>query len=355
MSSWKSQVVTDLESSSAQSRETSLPSAQPWCNFVVFAPATLPSWLMEDRTVLRPECVPGRPKHLEATRTAWSTANSAAVRTEYVTTDGTRFRVKQFLYDWARPAVDHPCLWGSVVRPYPLEDGHVVWLGRDYKKNQAASATIQRTSVELSVLEGNLTDEKIVEFYNTLSAVDTEFALVIHRESMASLSYWARHRPGLIDVPFGLWHYHRQDPNETYEWSSVANAFSAEAPFFDLPKSVGFEFDSHGIFYSAAGIESEVIYTAGSSKAREIRAILQRGDHGRVCAMQEAHPAYFEQCQIHSFFVQFGYVSPEYGPFDAVIIDSQSGIHALVMTSSAVGHTKDWFLDLLPKMRFSSV
>ena len=120
---------------------------------------------MEERTVLRPECVPGRPKHLEATRTPWSTANSATVRTEYVTTDGARFRVKQFLYDWARPAVDHPCLWGSMVRPYALGNGHVVWLGTDYKKNQAASATIERTSVELSVLEGNLTDEKIVEFY----------------------------------------------------------------------------------------------------------------------------------------------------------------------------------------------
>ncbi len=353
MLGWKPRVVTDLESSSAQSRETSLSSAQPWCNFVVFAPATLPSWLMEDRTVLRPECVPGRPKHLEATRTPWSTANSATVRTEYVTTDGTRFRVKQFLYDWARPAVDHPCLWGGAVRPYSLKDGHVAWLGVDYKKNQAASATIQRTSIELSVLEGNLIDEKIVEFYNALTIVDTEFALVLHREPMASLSYWARHRPGLIDVPFGLWHYHRQDPNEAYEWSSVANALSAEAPFYYLPESAGFEFDSLGIFHSIAGVELEIIYTSGLNKAREIRAILQRGDHGRVCAVREPHPACFEKCQIGSLSVQFGYVSPEYGPFDAVVIDSNSGIHALVMTSSAVGHTKDWFLDLLPKMRFA--
>jgi hypothetical protein len=96
MLSWKPQIVTDLASPLAQTREIPLASAQPWCNFVLFAPSRLPLWVVEDRTMLRPECIPGRPKHLEATRTPWSSANSAIIRTEYITTDGIRFRVNSF-------------------------------------------------------------------------------------------------------------------------------------------------------------------------------------------------------------------------------------------------------------------
>jgi hypothetical protein len=334
MSNWEQQFVTDLTSPLAQSRESSLVNAQVWCNFLVFAPTSLPVWLQEKHTILRPECVPGRPNYFEATRTPWSPANSASVRTEYVTTDGTKFRVKQFLYDWARPACDHPCLWKSHVNPFPLRNGHVVWTG-------------------MSVLAGSLTDEQIVAFYETLAVVDENFARLIYQEPLSSLSYWARYRPDLIDVPVGLWYYHREDPKEKYEWSSAIDALPAGVAFFEFAKDTGFEFDSVGIFHSTQGLESEVIYTSRPDKSREVRAILQRGDLGRIQAKREPHPAYFEECQIGSLIVHLGYVSPEYGPFDSVIIDLESGVHALLMTSSAVGHTRDWFLDLLNNVRFT--
>ena len=193
-----------------------------------------------------------------------------------------------------------------------------------------------------------------MEFYDSLTVVDEGFAHLLHKEPMARLSYWARHRPGLIDVPIGLWYYHRENPEEEYEWSSDPLTLPAAAAFFSLADDIGFEFDSVGVFHSIQGVESEVIYTSQPGRVREIRAILQRGDHGRVQIKTESQPAYFEEgCrQIGSFIVNLAYVSSDYGPFEAVITDPESGVRALLMTSSAVGHTKDWFEDLLTNVRF---
>lgn len=57
--------------------------------------------------------------------------------------------MKQFLYDWAPPAFDHPCLWKSHNEPFEVGK-NIGWLGTDYRKAHAAAVSIDRTTIELS-------------------------------------------------------------------------------------------------------------------------------------------------------------------------------------------------------------
>src|SRR5690625_2391323 len=122
---WTHRVLDDPADLDATPAALSAAEAQPWANFVVFTPDRLPAGTHLGEQSLRREAPPGRVGDSMAGRTPWSANNPAAFRFE-VRGDGRRLRVKQFLYDWAFPALDHPALRSEEHTSELQSRGHLV-------------------------------------------------------------------------------------------------------------------------------------------------------------------------------------------------------------------------------------
>ncbi|MCZ7428745.1 hypothetical protein O7607_23650 [Micromonospora sp. WMMA1949] len=319
--------------------------AQPWCNFILWWPDEPVPGLRSTPGTLRKEAPPGVPSRPTAGRTPWSANNPAAHRFEL--TDGTRrLRVKQFLYDWAFPALDHPCLWQSETRAVPLDDEHVLWLGVDYIGNAAASARLGRTTVELSVLDGQFEDAEIAAVYRSLAPVDDDAARQIAATPLAELSYWARQpEASAVRVPVGLWAFHRPSDHRRAWRPDVA------APL-GLPDTLaGLPVDSVGTFTRPDGREeTEVVYSGGRLRGREIRVIAQRPQQGGISvpAKPDKHPGTFDQVDVDGVPVQLAWIDARHGPFHAVL--ATGALELMVLAGTSVHLDRDAFLGAIREL-----
>lgn len=289
--------------------------AQDWCNFVLWRPSRLPEGCGTTVGTLRREAPPGR---VDAQgRTPWSDANPSGYRTE-ISGGGRRLRLKQFLYDWAFPAADHPCLWGSVTRPRPLDGGRVVWLGTDYLGHRAGSARMARTTVELSVLEGEFSDDEIVALFAGLQPAVPAAVPRVLGTPFAELSYWARHPVEAVSVPTGVFVFHRRGREDRGEWIPSAEVAAFLSGQGVPPSAGGFRAESAATFGDGAAIrELEVVYTSPSGS--ELRLTVQRTGGGRLefPPQRDKHPAAEEERDIGGRRVHLGYLSAEFGACDA--------------------------------------
>ncbi|HEX4261882.1 MAG TPA: hypothetical protein VHY76_12360, partial [Acetobacteraceae bacterium] len=98
--------------------------AQSFLNFALFEPTHLPAGLRAAESRLRPEA---QPPENEVGGPDQARAWTASHRTEY-SGSGRRLSVKQFLYDWAPPAYDHPSLWRTPEFPvaHPVQEA-IAW------------------------------------------------------------------------------------------------------------------------------------------------------------------------------------------------------------------------------------
>ncbi|MFI8105667.1 hypothetical protein [Streptomyces sp. NPDC086023] len=321
--------------------------AQDGCNFVVWRPSELPAGCDTSTGTIRREAPPGR---VEAEgRSPWSDANPSGYRTE-ISGGGRRLRLKQFLYDWAFPAADHPCLWGSDARPYEIGEGRVVWLGTDYMGHRAASARMARTTVELSVLEGEFTDEELVALYAALRPAVPEAVPRVLATPFAELSYWARQPAEMVSVPTGVFSFHRRDRQHEGDWVAAA-----DLPAFltgqGVPLSVGaYRADSAATFGDGAAVrELDVVYASASGG--ELRLTAQRTGGGRLVFPPERdkHPATAELLDLGGRPLHLGYSDARYGACDAWW-QHPDGHELRLLGSSGTGLGRDAFVDLVTEL-----
>jgi hypothetical protein len=168
---WTHHMLGDPAGLEATPPEMEAAEAQAWSNFIVFTPSQLPAGTRLVKQTLRREAPPGRVGDSTVGRTPWTENNPAAFRFE-VAGEDRRLRIKQFLYDWAFPALDHPALWQSHTTSDALDQHRIVWHGVDYMGHPGASARLARTMIELSVLDGTFTREEITEIYRSLRPAD---------------------------------------------------------------------------------------------------------------------------------------------------------------------------------------
>ncbi|MFH0246487.1 hypothetical protein ACGRHY_29625 [Streptomyces sp. HK10] len=318
--------------------------AQQWCNFVLWRPSRLPEGCDLSVGTLRREAPPGR---VEAEgRTPWSDANPSGYRTE-ISGGGRRLRLKQFLYDWAFPAADHPCLWGSETRPAEIGEGRVVWLGTDYLGHRAASARLARTTVELSVLEGEFADDEIVALFAALRPAVPEAVPRVLATPFAELSYWARHPADMVSVPTGVFRFHRRGREHEGDWtpSEEVTAFLTAQ---GVPVSAGgFRAESAATFGDGSAVrELEVVYLSVSGG--ELRLTVQLTGGGRLAFPPERdkHPATAEVCDLGGRPVHLGYLSAEFGACDAWW-QHPDGYDLRLLGSAGAGLGREAFLGLV--------
>lgn len=292
---------------------------------------------------LRKEAPPGRAEgHIEA-RTPWSGNNLVSYRFEVVGS-GRRLRVKEFLYDWAFPALDLPCLWKSRTRAVPLDPRYVLWFGVDYLGNQAAAARLGRTTVELSVLEGEFTEQEVVDLFRAFRPADPVAASAIADTPFSALSYWARRKDAVnLIVPVGLWKFRRGEHSSEWEAGDAAVALVGE---WGLSASLGdLRLDSAARMKDGKGRqEIEAVYVGGPDRGAELRLIAQRpgGGNLHVPADEEPHPGERTNLRVDDVDVQLGWIDERYGPFQAV--SAAGGLEFTLLSGTGVGLDRTWFL-----------
>ncbi|MER5382881.1 hypothetical protein ABT040_21795 [Streptomyces sp. NPDC002688] len=318
--------------------------AQPWCTFVLWQPAELPRGCDTRTGTLRREAPPGRVD--AAGRTPWSDANPSGYRTE-ISGGGRRLRLKQFLYDWAFPAADHPCLWGSETRPHEIGEDRVVWLGTDYLGHRAGSARMARTTVELSVLDGEFTDEEIIALYAALRPAVPEALPRILATPFSELSYWARHRADTVAVPTGVFAFQRRGRTHEGHWTPSADltAFLGKQ---GIPLTAGpFHADSAATYGDGTTVrELDVVYATPAGG--ELRLTAQRTGGGRLRfpPRRDKHPATAETRDLGGRPVHLGYLSAEFGACDAWW-QHPDGYDLRLLSSAGTGLGRDTFFTLL--------
>ncbi|NLU70759.1 hypothetical protein [Streptomyces sp. HNM0574] len=324
--------------------------AQEWCNFTLFLPERLPAGTSLGAGTVRREAPPGRVGEHTAGRTPWSENNPSAHRFE-ITGRERRLRVKQFLYDWAFPALGHPCLWESGTQAEPVDEHHVLWFGTDYAGKPGASARIARTLVELSVLEGEFSRAELLDLYRSLRPVAPGVAERVGATPFHGLSYWAR-RPEahVIAVPLGLWRV-RQSGNLRLVWSETAHT-ARDAKDAGLPDELGgLALDS---FARETGgedwTELEVVYSGGRLREKELRLHVYRRSPVQGAPERDDHPGTFEELRAGGRTVRLASIDSGCGPFDALVESPDGGQRLRLMSGTGVGCDRQWFLGALNEL-----
>jgi hypothetical protein len=340
---WTHHMLGDPAELEATPPEMEAAKAQAWSNFIVFTPSRLPAGTRLVKQSLRREAPPGRVGNSTVGRTPWSENNPAAFRFE-VAGEGRRLRVKQFLYDWAFPALDHPCLWESHTTSDALGQHHIVWHGVDYMGHPGASARLARTMIELSVLDGTFTREEITEIYRSLRPADPAAARTIISTPFAALSYWAR-RPDapVIGVPLGIWNIQQPD-TMTMAWQPGTGGLVAPATLGSLA------IDSTAIHTGPSPIAREVLYSGGPDRGRELRLHELAPSYlpGRIDA--EPHPSRQETLDVNRHHVMLGFIEAAHGPFDAIIVGPEGQPRWRLLSSANATTNREWFLDALTEL-----
>lgn len=193
--------------------------AQKHCNFVIFVPSFLPSGVVMREQSLRLESKIDRDRREN---------NRSTFRQVFEGIDRALV-IKQFLYDWAPPAYDHPCLWRNdkiatrTESPAPsgqFVNNNVLWFGKNYRKQKAATIEMERTRIEITFIRGNFSYHEIVSFCKSLLPADAEIAEDVLNRPFFELSYSHRFEEPAVSVPVGYWKHNRAEELMQYALSN---------------------------------------------------------------------------------------------------------------------------------------
>jgi len=314
--------------------------AQAAVNFVLFRFDPLPDGLQVEAASVRPEAPP--PSDLKL---GWAIGSRAAHRCDLVGR-GLRIQVKQFLYDWAPPAWDHPSLTGDTT-PFVV-GGHIGWLGRDFRGLDAATVTLDRTTIEISTREGMCPDALFVALCHALRPVSAEARAVILGTPFGRLSYRSRHPDRTPSVPVGYWH-HRRGPSDTQVRIHDRALPGLPGSHIVPPARLGFTLDTVHVFGPRSPLEVEYLYVDGADRGRTIRILVSpSGKDGgvRFPPVSEGQP-----CTVREGDVYYAYGHPRYGPHEAVW--QQDGLNVMLLAKPAPWTDHYWFERVLADMGVS--
>ncbi len=176
--------------------------AQPWCNFIVFTMGSLPKGFFIVKQQLRKE----------------SQKSQSSFRIVLENEKSKQIAIKQFLYDWAPPAYDYPCLWlntgafsaTNVLAPRGINVGNrLLWIGKNYRGQNAATIDCERTRIEVTFDNIDLLDEDLIIMIQDLRSCDEKIKKQILSTPFSHLSYYYRHKINTSEVPLSFWRHIR--------------------------------------------------------------------------------------------------------------------------------------------------
>ncbi len=322
--------------------------AQQWCNFVLMKPDLPPGWKIESAQ-MRPEAPPGRKDEDDSGRSVWTRSNRSSHRTEIQAGDS-RVRVKQFLYDWAPPSFDHPSLWLSETGPFRVGED-IAWLGSDYRKLQAASLHLDRTMIEVSVIQGELGNPELKRLCRGFSPVSPADRERILATCFGELSYQWRHPDAdVIAVPVGYW-AHKRTPADLSNRVLCRGQMDASLPGVAVrpPRESGYGLDTAFVFGEPSSLqEIEYVYQRLENPGHTLRVLVwppQADNPLEYPPQLDRQPCWHQTLAAGDYDVFYAYRDEAYGPHEAVWKAGDSVYMLLVKPLAWTD--RDWFFSLL--------
>jgi hypothetical protein len=346
---WTPRTAESVLAPEAAVREADWEESQPRCNFVLLAPHVLPEGLTVEHATLRPECPPGRVEGEEADRRPdWSLANRSCFRFE-IAGEGRRLRVKEFLYDWAPAAFDHPSLWKSRNRGFEVGH-HIGWLGSDFRGRPAASLHVERTMIEIRVVEGEFEGEELRAICRGFEPAFAEARQRIAETPLAELAYQRRHAELVIAVPVGYWKHERTPPD------LLATLFAGEAAPAHLPgravrppSRLRYRLDSTFVYGDVlAPQEADFVHVHPDDPGMYIRVLASPAGVPNGIAHPpslDQQPCSTETLHVGGREVHYAFADERWGPHEVVFQDR--GQNVMLLVKPAAWSDRAWFLDLL--------
>ncbi len=351
---WTPKVASSIESPEAEIRSLSWEESQPWCNFVLMKPTLFPEGVSLQAGELRPESPPGRRDGPTDSRLpSWTLSNRATHRCVLAGKERS-VRIKQYLYDWAPPAFDCPCLWLSPVVRHFFVGSDVGWLGTDFRGLPGASISLDRTMIELSVLTGSFSDDELQQICSGLRPVNPETRDRILRTPLATLCYQSRHAETPIEVPVGFW-AHQRNPQSAPPQVFPGAAAPTDLPGADiaLPSDYGYKLDSVFTYGDVAKTdEADFVYYRFDMPNVYIRVLASRESPNqaviRYPPVLDRQPCRSETISIAGKAIYYAFDNEEVGPHEVVF--QASGLNVMLLVKPGTTTDRSWFLDLLTRI-----
>jgi hypothetical protein len=347
-------VAPSIESPEAEIRSMSWEEAQAWCNFVLMKPTLFPEGVALETAAMRPESAPGRrdgPK--EPRLPDWTLSNRSCHRCVLAGQER-RVRIKQYLYDWAPPAFDCPCLWLSPAVRHFCVGSDVGWLGTDFRGLPGASISLDRTMIELSVLNGSFSDDELQQICTGLRPVNPEARNNILHTPLATLCYQSRHRELTIAVPVGFWaHQRKPESLSTYVFPGATAPPNLPGADIAPPSDYGYELNSVFTYGDLAHPdEADFVYYQSNRPDVYIRvlATLQNTKQAeiRYPPVLDRQPCRSETISIAGKTIYYAFSNEVVGPHEVVY--QAHGLNVMLLVKPAEYTNRSWFLGLLSRV-----
>ena len=353
-SPWVPKVAPSIESPEAEIRSMSWEESQEWCNFVFMKPTLLPEGVSLETAEMRPESPPGRRDGPKDSRLpSWTLSNRAAHRCVLAGKER-RVRIKQYLYDWAPPAFDCPCLWLSPVVRHFFVSSDVGWLGTDFRGLPGASVSLDRTTTELSVLSGSFSDDELQQICRGLRPVKPEARNQILHTPLATLCYQSRHRELPIAVPVGFW-AHQRKPESVLAHVFPGATAPPDLPGADIapPADYGYELNSVFTYGDIAHPdEADFVYYQSDSPnlySRVLASLENTKQAGiRYPPVLDRQPCHSETISIAGKTVYYAFSNEDVGPHEVVY--QAHGLNVMLLVKPAQSTNRSWFIGLLSRV-----
>jgi hypothetical protein len=352
---WVPKAAASIQSEEAEIRSMSWEESHEWCNFVLMKPTLLPAGVSVETAEMRPESPPGRREGPTDSRLpTWTLSNRACHRCVLAGKER-RMRIKQYLYDWAPPAFDCPCLWLSpAVRPFFVGDD-VGWLGTDFRGLPGASLYLDRTTVELSVLEGSFSDDELQEICRGLHPASLDARKRVLDTPLATLSYQSRHEEPPIAVPVGFW-AHERKPESLQNRAFPAANVPPGLPGADieLPPDHGYALDSVFTYGDLANPdEVDFVYYQSDAPNLYLRVLASLDNSSSQAGIRyspalDRQPCRSEIIKIAGKSVFYAFSNEEVGPHEVVY--QADGLNVMLLVKPAPHTSRSWFLGLLERV-----
>jgi hypothetical protein len=351
---WVPKVAPAIDSREAEIRSMSWEESQEWCNFALMKPTLLPDGVSEESALMRPESPAGRREGPNDSRLpSWTLSNRACHRCVLAGAER-RVRIKQFLYDWAPPAFDCPSLWLSPAVRHFFVGNDVGWLGTDFRGLAGASVSLDRTTIELSVLEGSFSDDELQEICRGLRPVSPDSQNRILHTPLATLCYQGRHSELPIGEPVGFWaHKRRPEALLTHVCSGAMAPPDLLGRHVAPPPFYGYSLDSVFRYGDLAHPdEVDFVYYQSERPNLYIRVLasLENNEQPgiRYPPVLDRQPCQSETMTIAGKTVWYAFSNDAVGPHEVVY--QASGINVMILVKPADYTTRSWFFELLSRI-----